>query len=266
MAQVLRHTGGIFQKIHDELVDFDIDFDAFQSDKYPADRLDFARKVWAERVQSEFRSIQIMTRFTAEVLGAGDPLEVYAGAADAVLDEIRHTALCVRMLETLGGQPMFPDPVYVQERDGFLNRPMAERALGTAISMLAINETLSTGFIQDLQERCTDPVVKAVLDITLADEDTHFEYGWKYVENSIKRFNESSINIWRDVAATTLRPHETQAARILETMGPDQRDLALRPEPELAALGLFSPERQVLVYQKTLEQEVRPRLAQLGLL
>ena len=266
MAQTFKHTGGIFQRIHDQLVDIDIDFDAFDSDAYPASRLEFARNVWAERVHSEFRSIQIMTRFTIEVLGAGDPLEVYAGAADAVMDEIRHTALCVRMLETLGGQPVFPDPIHAQERESFLNRPMAERALGTAISMLAINETLSTGFIRDLHERCTDPVVKAVLDVTLADEDTHFEYGWKYIENSLQRFDEASISIWRDVVSTTLRPHETQAARIRETMRPDELDLAAWPEPELAALGLFSPQRQLLVYQQTLEQDVRPRLAQLGLI
>ena len=55
-------------------------------------------------MQTEFQSIQIMTRFMWEILGSGDPLDVYAGAADAIMDEIRHTAMCVEMAKALGAE------------------------------------------------------------------------------------------------------------------------------------------------------------------
>ncbi|MEZ4463037.1 MAG: hypothetical protein R3F43_00605 [bacterium] len=63
---------------------------------------DFAIAVWSDRVQTEYRSVQIMTRFLTEVLGAGDPLDVYAGAVDAIADEVRHTALCAAVVTALG--------------------------------------------------------------------------------------------------------------------------------------------------------------------
>src|SRR5687768_18251197 len=115
--------------------------------EFPAALVAEARSEWLERFRSEFRSIQIMARFVTEIVGAGDPMQVYAGAVELVSDEVRHAELCAAMCRALGGSPKLPDPVALRDPEPFLKAPMAERALATAISMLGVNETLSVGYI-----------------------------------------------------------------------------------------------------------------------
>lgn len=265
MATVAR-AGGLFERIHNELAGHTIDFASLDPAHWDAERLSHARVVWAERVASEFRSIQVMTRFTTEVLGAGDPLDVWSGAADAIMDEIRHTALCVGVLEALGGQPELPEPLVEAESAEFMALPMAERALATAVSMLAISETLSTGFIEDISRRCEQPAIAQVLRTTLADEDTHHAFGWGYVEASLSRFDASGLEFARMVTQTTLAPHLEQTEAALATIPLRRRHLGAWPEPELAELGLLSAQRQALVFQSTWQSVLAPRLTALGLL
>lgn len=262
----LNHTGGSFRQIHDAMVGLDLDWSALRPAAWSPDWLDLARATWGERVQSEFRSIQVMTRFLAEVLGAGDPLEVYAGAADAIVDEIRHTALCVGVLEALGGAPTLPEPPEEAQTPEFLALPMAQRALATAISMLAINETISTAYIEDLRDRCRQPLIRAVLDATLADEAAHHAFGWDYVAASLARFDGEADDFARMVTEFTLAPHRDAARRTLEAMDPAQRTLAAWPEPAWAELGLASVQRQALVFRAVYRHRLRPRLTALGLI
>ena len=261
----LRRADGVFRALHDALVGVDIDFAALGDAGFSKEDKDFAIAVWADRVQTEYRSIQVMTRFLGEVLGAGDPLDVYAGAVDAIADEVRHTALCAAVVTGLGGVPPLPDPVGEVENPGFLQLGMAERALGTAVSMLAVSETISTAFIEDLRTRPAHPVIRAVLDATVADEETHHAFGWAYVEASLARFDASGRDFARLVVETTLAPHEAHAQQALAAMAPAQRRLSAWPETHLAWLGIASPERQALVYEQVKADVLRPQLERLGL-
>lgn len=261
----LRRAGGVFRELHDALVGCELDLGALRPEDYAPERVERALWVWSDRVQTEFRSIQVMTRFLTEVLGAGDPLDVYAGAVDAIADEVRHTALCAAVVEALGGQPTLPDPVPEAENAEFLQLGMAERALGTAVSMLAISETISTAFIEDLQARCEQPLVRAVLDRTLEDEETHHAFGWRYVEGSLGRFDGSGRGFARMVAETTLAPHRARTEQTLARMVPARRHLEAWPEPELAELGIASVERQALVFERVYAEELAPKLRALGL-
>lgn len=265
MARELRHEGGVFARVHVERIGESASFADLHPERYPSDRLALARRVWQQRVQTEHRSIQIMTRFLAEIVGAGDPLEVYATAVDMIEDEIRHTALCAALCEALGAPPLLPDPVALRDPHAFLDAPMAERALTTAIQMLAVNETLSVAFIEDLRDRCDNPAVHRVLASTVADEEGHQALGWTYVEKSLARFPESTMPSWRHLVEQALAPHRTTADRILAEVPESERGIAAHPEPELAALGLFSPVRQALVYRRCYEESLRPKLARLGL-
>lgn len=65
---------------------------------------------------------------------------------------------------------------------------------------------------------------------------------------------------------TTLQPHRENARRVLAEVPAEERDPARHEEPELAALGLFSPLRQALVYERVYEEAVAPRLRRLSLL
>ncbi len=245
----VRWAGGPFAPMHAALMGAAAELPPFDAAAFEPALVAEARAAWADRVRTEFRSTQIMARFLTEVLGAGDPLDVYAGAVDLVADEVRHTALCAALLQAMGGQPGLPEPTRLQDPEPFLRSPMAERALATAISMLLINETVSVAFIEDLAARCTVPAVQHVLSATVADEDGHSDFGRTYVKKSLARFPIASLPAWRHLVAQTLLPHQQHAARALAEVPADQQRLDAWPEPERAALGLFSPVRQALVYQ-----------------
>jgi hypothetical protein len=242
-----------------------IDFAAFDTSAFSQERIEQARLVWAHRVHTEFRSIQIMTRFLTEVLDAGDPIDVYAGAVDQIADEVRHTALCVGVCKALGHEPRFPSPVQHDMPERFNERPAGERALNTAITMLLVSETLSVGYIEDLQARCHQPMIRAVLDATLEDEEAHEGFGFDYVEASLRRFPRSTLTQWRNLTSEACAMYRTQADAVLADVKPEHRDLEAWPEPELVELGLHSRQRLALLFERTWKTKLAPRLTDLGL-
>lgn len=266
MTHKAQFAGGIFGEFHEELMGKTINFSAFDSTRFDSALLNEARETWLERFQTEFRSTQIMTRFMTEVLGAGDPIDIYAGGVDLIGDEVRHTALCAGMCRALGGVARFPDPVALLDPPGFLAASMGERALHTAITMVAINETLSYGYITDLRERCQEPTVRAVLDATVEDEEGHQDFGWVYIEKSLKRFPKSTLPAWRHLVKLTLKTHFDVVNPILADLSPEQSNLEVWPDVERVALGLFSRQRQALVFDKTYREVAEPRLKSLDLL
>lgn len=247
----------IFDEMHAELRGVAIDFAAFDPSAHDAALLARARKVWQQRLHSEFRSLQIVTRFMTELAGAGEPIETYAGAADLIADETRHVGLCRDLCRALGAADTLPDTPRLTDPPEFLAAPMVQRALGTAITMLVVNETISVAYLTDLATRCTDPVVGAVLRATVEDEAGHDAYGIEYVRGSLARFATATLNDWRALTRRALEPHHRWAESI---------DAAWRDEPELVALGLFSPERQAAVFNRVWAEVLAPRLAALQLL
>lgn len=266
MGHAMKYTGGELSSFHRELMGEPLDFSSLRLSDYSPALLEDARRIWHNRFHTEFRSVQIMTRFLTEILGAGDPLDVYAGAVDMVQDEIRHAALCAEVCRALHFQPIFPEPLVVAEPSEFLKAPMGERALHTAITMLGISETLSSGFILDLKQRCKQPAIYDILRRTIEDEDGHHGFGWAYIRASLGRFPKSTLSDWRHLVRVTLAPHFDSAAQFLAEVPTSQRNLGAWPDSELIPLGLFSPQRHALVFQQTYENDLKPKLAEMGLL
>lgn len=266
VTHMIREAGGVFGRLHRELMGSAIDWSELRPEDHDPALIERAKLVWQDRVRTEFRSVQIMTRFLSEVTNAGDPLDIYAGAADMVCDEIRHTALCVGVCRALGVEPRFPEPVAHTMPPEFTEASMGERALNTGITMLLVSETLSVGFITDLQRRCSHPVIKAVLDATVGDEEEHEAYGREYVRASLKRFPASTRPQWRQLALDVVARYRTRADEVLARIPDGQRSLEAWPEPDLVALGLHSEERQALVFEATWRETLAPQLMSLELL
>ncbi len=74
-----------------------IDFTALDPAALPPELVRQARLVWADRVRTEYQSIQIVARFLTEALAAGEPLDVTSRVSETIEEEIRHTELCRRM-------------------------------------------------------------------------------------------------------------------------------------------------------------------------
>jgi hypothetical protein len=266
MAHPMTREGGLFDEFYEDVVGADIDFDRFDPSSFDPELLEEARGVWHKRAHTEFRSVQITTRFMSEITGAGDPIDIYAAGVDLVEDEVRHTALCAEMCRALDFQPVFPEPIRPDEPAGFLEAEMGERATHTALSMVAINEAISYGFITDLADRCDEPTVGAVLDATIADEEGHQDLGWVYLEKSLERFPASTRPQWREIVERTLQEHLDPANEILESIPSDRRRLEAWPDDERVTLGLHSDQRHALVFRQTFYEVLEPRLRDLDLL
>jgi len=266
MAHPMTREGGLFDEFYDEVVGVDIDFDRFDPAAFDAELIEEARRIWHQRAHTEFRSVQITTRFMTEITGAGDPIDVYAAGVDLIEDEVRHTALCAEMCEALGFQPVFPEPIRPDEPAQFLEAEMGERATHTALTMVAINEAISYGFITDLAGRCEEPTVGAVLDATIADEEGHQDLGWVYLEKSLRRFPEGTRPQWRRLVEQTLEEHLEPVNEVLAGIPEEKRHLEAWPDGERIPLGLHSNERHALVFRNTYYEVVEPRLRDLDLL
>lgn len=232
---------------------------------FPEPVVHLAREVWQDRVRTEYRSIQIMSRFLGELANAGEAPEILASAIDLVEDEVRHAAYCAALLGRLGGTALLPDPVELRENDTFVAAPAVERALHTAVTMLAINETISVAYVEDLRARCTTPAVLRVLEATVADEAGHQELGWSYVKLALARFSRSTLPSWRHLVDLSLKPHRDSIGRVLEKLPPRDRHPDRHADRELVALGLYSDARQALVGHAAIERRVLPRLRELEL-
>jgi hypothetical protein len=241
-----------------------IDFDRLDVSTIAPALLERARATWADRARTEHRSIEIMTRFLVELQGAGEPIEVYAGTLELIEDEIRHTALCRSMCRALGASVPADRPT-AEVTPGLQRAPMNERALATAIAMLAVNETLSVGYIRDLAARCENPVVGAVLRATVEDEDEHEAFGWTYVATALDRFPKTTHPEWRAFTHRVVQPHLDRAGKALAAIAPEDRALARFPDSEIIDLGLTSPQRQAIVCLTTFQRDLEPRLSKLGL-
>ncbi len=266
MSAELRYAGGVFKEIQVDLYGADVDYTPLRKEDHPDHLWDFAGKVWQQRLETEYRSVQIMVRLLEDMMGAGDPIDTFAGAADMISDEIHHVGLCAGMVRGLGCSPMLPNPVAMESPEAYLKQPRMQRALSTAVAMLAINETISEGYITDLHARCQHPVVHEVLDRTLGDEETHNAFGWTYIEKSIKRFPDTIIDGLRTLAEQSIRPHKAHAEEVVSKLSFNERSLSAWPDHDYIDLGLFTTERQALIYQQTYEEILAPRLKKLDLL
>jgi hypothetical protein len=266
MSTEVRFAGGVFKEIQVELHGAEVETSALKKSDHPSELWDFAGKVWQQRLETEYRSVQIMVRLLDDMMGAGDPIDTFAGAAEMISHEIHHVGLCASMVRGLGCTPMLPNPVVMEAPEAYLKQPQMQRVLSTAVAMLAINETISEGYITDLHARCKHPVVHEVLDRTLGDEETHNAFGWIYIEKSIKRFPDAILNGLRSLVEQSIRPHKTHAEEIISRLSFNERSLSAWPDLDYIDLGLFTTERQALIYQQTFEEVLAPKLKKLDLL
>jgi rubrerythrin len=263
----LTHAGEPFLTLHRALVgDAGIEWYLLDPSTIPAVLREEVYVTWAWRVQTEYRSVQAMTRFLTEVSGAGDPIEILSGAADAIRDELRHTALCAGVVEALGREATLPTPVPEPIDPGFLQMPMAQRALVTAISMLLINETISVAMLGDLAARATHPTIKSVLKATMADEAGHQQFGWAYVAASLRRFDEAGRRYAAEVTAYALEEHMAPARALVGRLPAERQSLAAWAEPDFARYGLMSAEREALIKLQLHQRFLAPRLRAIGLI
>lgn len=150
----------------------------------PLPRADDARIVWTQTAFSEYASAAAFAEVASALLAAGAPIDLVAAAGDFVVDEIVHTEAAARLATALGGA------VALEVDLTRLVRPPTPRAGGAPLLAAAelvvrtscVGEALTVPMLKLAARLAGSALVEAVLARVVADEASHGQLGWWFLD------------------------------------------------------------------------------------
>ncbi len=203
---------------------------------------------WRLRARVELEAAQHFEQL-ADLLRADGAESIAALCDKAAEDERRHRVRCEDLIAELSGEPLDVEDVVVSIEPPGLKGP--EACLYLAVSIGCVAETLSVALLGEIEERATEPMVRAVAKEILRDEVTHSKIGWAYLARYQQTRDASWLgarlkNIFRAAEADEV----TQAATCAEGT--------------LEAYGVLSTERVGSITSEVLRSVVIPGLERFG--
>lgn len=221
---------------------------------------DAAVATWRARMVNEHRSSAVFASLLPQLIEASAPFDVQTATLRAATDEIFHATLCGDVVAAFGGAPEAEAEAELIPVPRHAGVDASERALRNVLFVGCLSETVAVGLLTEERELATEPWVKEVLEVILADEVAHARLGWQYLAARAPSLD--------DAARARVSAYLRVAFGYLET-----RELALLPvSPPLAdedvrareAVGLCSGDGARDVFYGTLTSVIVPRLAELG--
>lgn len=154
-----------------------IDWAGFRREDFAAEQLDAAADAWRTRALQEFHSLALFTQIASQLHLLGAPLDWSGAFARMIVDEVRHTDVCMKMCEALG-RPSSPSIV---ESDLHLvsDRSLRERVRDVVLAAFCIGETISGRMFKGALRAATVPLARDAVAAIVVDETFHGELGWE---------------------------------------------------------------------------------------
>jgi AraC-like DNA-binding protein len=260
VALALTTDVALFERLHRRLVDA-------QMPTIPWSRLDASalddgarertRRAWSMRAAAEYRSMAVFCEMLARMPEAGVALPAITAMTRLVRDEARHTELCARVADALGGHGDAP----VDARALRLYDPRMSARLFVArwtVSMFCVGESTSVALLRTLERHATDPCARAVLRAIRRDEALHDRYGRALAGALIPALSDDE-RVWLagDLALSFAHYERVNAG--------DVPDDAEAPAAASVDLGLASPEAFARTFRRHVACVVIPAVEALGL-
>lgn len=134
---------------------------------------------WTRDALFEHASVASFGRFALELLAAGAPADLVAGAHEAALDEVRHARLCFALASAYAGEPITPG-IFPFEGQVEVVADLASIA-ARAAKEGCIGETIAASIAAEQLASAEDPAVRSVLAVIAEDEARHAELAWRTV-------------------------------------------------------------------------------------
>ena len=248
-------------------------FASFDPAAYPAPMRRAAAIQWAGRARAEHGSIHQFTQLAHALANARVPLHIHGALARLVTDEVRHAELCAEMALACWPEGKRDGPVvfdWPAPRAPWSDPPAPREEialLGWAAEAIAVacclGETMSRPMLEAIAVVATDPLAEACARQILRDEHLHATFGWEALGYLWPRLDEPRrASLHRRVAKAFAGFESTTACGIplADVAG---KELAIdRGEPNL---GTLTDLQYAMIFYATLEQEILPRLAEIGL-
>ncbi|HEY0476409.1 MAG TPA: hypothetical protein VGD37_02745 [Kofleriaceae bacterium] len=166
-----------------------------------------ARVVWTRTAFSEYASAAAFAEIAAALLAAGAPIDLIAAAGDFVVDEIVHTEAAARVAAALGGA------VTLEVDLARLVRPPTPAAAGDPLLAAAelvvrtscVGEALTVPMLKLARRTAGSPLIAAALAKITADEASHAQLGWWFLDWAAPRLDDAARGHLADVAGAAIR-------------------------------------------------------------
>jgi hypothetical protein len=156
----------------------------------PRDALD-VRAVWTRTAFSEYASAASFAGLASALLAAGAPIDLVAAAGDFVVDEIVHTEAAARLAAALGGAVALEVDLERLVRPARARDPL----LGAAELMVrtsCVGEALTLPMLKLSRRLAGSVLVDAVLARVVADEASHAQLGWWFLDWAEPRLDDEA--------------------------------------------------------------------------
>ncbi|HMG53189.1 MAG TPA: hypothetical protein VK601_06900 [Kofleriaceae bacterium] len=166
-----------------------------------------ARLVWTRTAFSEYASAAAFAEIAAALLAAGAPIDLIAAAGDFVVDEIVHTEVAARLAAALGGA------VALEVDLTRLVRPVTAAAAGDPLLRAAelvvrtscVGEALTVPMLKLARRTAGAPLIEAALTAIIADEASHAQLGWWFLDWAAPRLDDDARAGLGRVAGAAIR-------------------------------------------------------------
>ena len=259
------------RSIHHKQIDRDPwpRYDAFDTALYPIELRRHAAGVWARRAREEHKSVLEFSMLLRTACILDLLVEVLGSLARLITDEVRHVVLCEEMAKTClpedppgreRGVTTWPEP---PPRDA-PEQALVQWAADGVITSCCLGEELSRPLYEASATVTTDPVCEEVLRQILRDEHLHATFGWELMTLLMDRATTETRAQLQSRLAITLTGYERtcSAGLRIEDLAGTEVVIERGEEPNL---GMLSPRQYATVFFATLEAEVFPKLASIGL-
>jgi hypothetical protein len=157
--------------------------------RYPDAHAIEARKIWSNGVFTEYASAAAFASLTTAMLECGAPVDLVAACADIVVDEMFHVELSSRLTMELGGALPIAFDVANISPTRTASRPLM-RAAEIAVVTSCVSESLSVPAMARSRTLADEPLVRAVLEVLLADEGPHARLGFWFLDWAADRLTD----------------------------------------------------------------------------
>ena len=191
----------------------DIDWSAFDPSLYTEEQRFAARQYWSRRAWSEYGAISespaLQIRFCHDK--CAPDLRLFFTIRSQ--EESRHSEVCYRMAELLGGY--VEQPMHAGFQGSVATHGVRKMALDPNVSVEAIlaalvcaAEEIAFDVFRHLVDITRDPVAKQICSLIMRDEVRHCAFGWRYLDHRIPQMTADEIKVVENAVITMIEKVE----------------------------------------------------------
>lgn len=235
-----------------------------------------AARQWAGRARNEYGSVHQFAALAHALAEARAPVTILGALTRLLSDETRHVELCAELAGAYAHGANEATPTWPVPRAPWPDAPRVRSdddvprvhawAAEVVLSACCVGETLSVPMLEAIAVVATEPTAQEVARQILRDEHLHATFGWELLAwllpqldaaghahldavfpRVLAGFEESTCGAFRaaDLAGTTIEIAERDS--------------------RVTNLGTLDARTYAAIFYATLEAEIFPRFAELGL-